>query len=69
MVVAGDDYADDGPRGGGGGVVGGGGLDRRGQLDDMEWTHGNRSIAEEALDKVKEFVSGIKIFDSHEDYG
>jgi len=37
-------------------------------LDNVDWTYGNRSIAEEAIDKVKEFVSAIKIFDTNEDY-
>lgn len=38
------------------------------QLDDKDWQVGNRSIAEEAIDKVKEFVSNIKIFDAPETY-
>jgi hypothetical protein len=41
----------------------------RSQLDDIRnWDTGNKSIAEEAIDKVKEFVKGVKIFDSAEDY-
>jgi len=38
------------------------------QLDDKDWQIGNKSIAEEAIDKVKEFVGGIKIFDNPEDH-
>ena len=39
------------------------------RLDDIkDWNSGNKSIAEEALDKVKEIISGIKLFDTAEDY-
>lgn len=41
---------------------------RTNQLDDKDWQIGNKSIAEEAIDKVKEFVSNIKIFDAPETY-
>jgi len=43
------------------------GDDKRNNLDDLEWTHGNRSKTEEALDKVKEFVGSIKMFSANED--
>lgn len=52
-----DDYENDEPRP----------SRRTNQLDDRDWQIGNKSIAEEAIDKVKEFVGGIKIFDSQED--
>jgi hypothetical protein len=39
------------------------------QLDDIrDWQSGNKSMAEEAIDKVKEFVSKVKFFDSPDDY-
>jgi len=39
------------------------------QLDDIrDWDSGNKSIAEEAIDKVKEFVSKVKFFDTPDDY-
>ena len=42
---------------------------KRGQLDDIrDWESGNKSIAEEAIDKVKEVVSKVKFFDNPEDY-
>ena len=39
------------------------------QLDDIrDWQSGNKSMAEEAIDKVKEFVSKVKFFDTPDDY-
>ena len=61
-----DDY-NDAPYRGGGGERRGGGNDR---LDDVDWVAGNRSMAEEVVDKVKELVSsGIKIFESDKSGG
>lgn len=40
------------------------------RLDDIkDWQSGNKTIAEEAIDKVKEFVSSIRIFDNPDDFG
>jgi len=39
------------------------------QLEDIrDWNSGNKSIAEEAIDKVKEIVGRVKIFDTSSDY-
>ena len=43
--------------------------ERSSGLDDIkDWQSGNKSAVEEAFDKVKEFVGGIKIFDAPEDF-
>lgn len=42
---------------------------RQNRLEDIkDWNSGSKSIAEEALDKVKEIFSGIKWFDSQDEY-
>lgn len=40
----------------------------RGQLDDIRHWDNDKSLAEEAIDKVKEFVRGVKIFDTGDDF-
>jgi len=58
-LLAGDDYDFDQPS-------------RRGrpnQLEDIrDWNSGNKSIAEEAVDKFKEIVGRVKFFDTSSDY-
>ena len=41
-----------------------------GNLDDINnWDKGGKSMTEEAIDKVKEFVNKVKSFDDAPDYG
>jgi len=58
-LLVGDDYDFDRPT-------------RRGrpnQLEDIrDWNSGNKSIAEEAIDKFKEIVGRVKFFDTASDY-
>lgn len=45
---------------------------RRGHVNQLEdirdWNSGNKSIAEEAIDKFKEIVGRVKFFDTASDY-
>ena len=42
----------------------------RGRLDDIDdWETGNKSIAQEAIGKVKDFISKARGFDEPPDYG
>jgi len=42
---------------------------RADQLEDIrDWNSGNKSIAGEAIDKVKEIVGRVKFFDTGSDY-
>jgi len=57
-LLLGDDYDFDRPN-----------RSRPNQLEDIQdWNSGNKSIAGEAIDKFKEIVGRVKIFDTSSDY-
>ena len=59
MLLVGDDYDFDRPSR----------RNHPNQLEDIrDWNSGNKSIAEEAIDKFKEIVGRVKFFDTGSDY-